>query len=106
MPIPTSPPPGPAVRPSASPAPSTSQRRRRKRGTGAGGSSGNVDGNRPDRRSDVPVNGAGPDLSAGDRGSHEAVDGAHGKRTRRARGGREKSGARGEAMDAAMLETR
>jgi ribonuclease E len=107
MPIPTSPPPGPAVRPPTQADPSTGQRRRRKRG---GGGSGSATTGGSGRRSDG--SGAGDTDGTGQRESAAAVsgfddgDGGGGKRSRRARGGRDKPAGRAETMDAAMLETR
>ena len=105
MPIPTSPPPGPAVRVADGGTPATTQKRRRKRGGGNGGSGGPVAGG-SSRRPDGSDNAAGSANDGSDEFGQGDGDGAAGKRARRARGGRDKGGRSAETMDAAMLETR
>jgi ribonuclease E len=104
MPMPTSPPPGPAVR-ATDPAPSTAQRRRRKRGGGTGGNGGNRTGTGRQLDGSTDDRGQGQD-GADEFGVQDTGDGGQNKRARRSKGGRDKSGSRSDAMDAAMLETR
>ncbi len=101
MPMPTTPPPGPAVRSKADDGSggSPTQRRRRRRGSGGGGAG--RDGESLDDASERNQADAAVDRPSTPTAAAEA-----GKRTRRGRGGRDKSPARNEGMDAAMLETR